>query len=147
MNALLDSLFNNLLSEFVMVILGIVFTYGIWRGYLKLRYGKWHVVIMEGDEVKLDRKISARKAKEILEEPADLSVFLKGVVSPYAWIGCDLVEDGKKIGLFEIDKVDSRFVIDLAKNPQRPDPTNADVVAAINRLTSTLASYNAQSGK
>ena len=40
---------------------------------------------------------------ELLSEPAELSVFLKGVVSPYAWIKCDMIEVGEEIGLFVQD--------------------------------------------
>ncbi|MBC8446147.1 MAG: hypothetical protein H8D78_00205 [Chloroflexi bacterium] len=64
----------------------------------------------------MSRKISAGKAREILEEPADLSVFLKGVVSPYAWVNCDIIEEGRKIGLLQEDRQNRVFTIDLDKN-------------------------------
>jgi len=106
----------NLISEFVMVILGVLVGHFILDRWERWRYGGWRVVVKEGEEEILTREISARKAKEILTEPAELSVFLKGVVSPYARIRCDLIEEGRRIGLLVENKAEKRFVIDLDKN-------------------------------
>jgi len=60
-----------------------------------------------------------RKAKEILDEPADLSVFLKGVISPYALLNCDIIEEGERMGLLIRDNINRQFIVDLDKNPLR----------------------------
>lgn len=91
------------------------------------RFGGWHVKLYAGGEQKVDREISWRKAKEIAEEPSDLSVFLKGVASPYAWITCDLIADGERLGLVTVEKESKwlfgetrTYIIDVDKNP-KPD--------------------------
>ena len=115
-----DLLYNvvvNLLSEFVVVVLGVLFAHTIRSGWEKWRYGGWSVKVKRGNEPILERSISPTKAKEILQEPAELSVFLKGVVSPYEIIRCDLIEEGSDIGLLKEDKENKVFVIDLEKNP------------------------------
>ncbi len=115
-----QDLFSNVvmsvISEIVIVALGVLvghFVLDRWEGFL---YGGWHVVVRRGDRVTLRRAISAPKAKEILTEPAELSVFLKGVISPYERIRCDLLEEGRKIGLLVEDRKGKQFVIDLDKN-------------------------------
>ncbi len=117
MNELWDSVFANLVSEVLVVAAGVIFTYGIWRGYVAWRYGRWRVLVKQGEQTLVQRAISARKAKEIQEEPADLAVFLKGVTSPYAWITCDLIEEGEKLGLLAIDRQQRCYIVDIAKNP------------------------------
>ena len=122
-----EFLIQTVLAELIVVVLGVLIAHFILRNWERWRYGKWHVVVLEGEETHVDRRISPAKAKQILDEPADLSVFLKGVVSPYGWIKCDLIEHGQEEGLLVVDEVKKRFVIDLDKNPDdsRPDrPTN-----------------------
>ena len=49
----------------------------------------------------------------------ELSVFLKGLVSPYDTLHCDIIEVAKQPGLLLIDRKERRFVIDLDKNPSK----------------------------
>jgi hypothetical protein len=110
----------NLISNFLIVVLGILFTQFVRRRSDKRRYGGWHVIIKEKGEIKVDRAISVRKAKEILDEPTDLSVFLKGIVSPYAKLNCDIIVEGECLGLLIKDNVNRQFIVDLDKNPLPP---------------------------
>lgn len=109
---------TNLLSEFIVVVLGVLFAQFIKNRWDERRYGHWKVIINEADGQVHSRSISPKKAKQILEVPEDLSVFLKGVVSAYAQLRVDLITEGRKIGLLEEDRTNRRFVIDLTKNPQ-----------------------------
>lgn len=113
----LTAITQNLVASFLAVIFGIGFTHLIRRRWDENRFGRWHVVIRQGGAQILDRKISVRKAKELLEEPSDLSVFLKGLVSPYATLNCDIIEVGKELGLLSVDLTARCYVIDLDKNP------------------------------
>lgn len=108
---------QNLISSFLAVVLGIAFTQFVRNRLDERRYGRWHVIIKKNGEIKVNRAISVRKAKEILDEPADLSVFLKGVVSPYALLNCDIIGDGERLGLLIQDSIHRQFIIDLDKNP------------------------------
>lgn len=109
----------NLIASFLVVVSGIVFTQFIRRRRDEHLYGGWHVIIKKKEEIKVDRAISVRKAKEILNEPADLSVFLKGIVSPYSSLNCDIIEEGECRGLLIKDNVNRQFIVDLDKNPPR----------------------------
>lgn len=115
----LDFIFGALLTEFVVVVVGVLFAAFIQNRWEKWKYGNWRVIVCQNERDLVDRDISPGKAKEILHEPADLSVFLKGVASPYGWINCDLLEEGRELGLLVEDKQNRRFVIDLDKNPAR----------------------------
>ncbi len=117
----IEALFSNvvvsLITEFIIVVLGVVVGHFVLGRLDEWRYGGWKVVVRRGEEHILTRAISAQKAKEILAEPAELSVFLKGVVSPYERIRCDLIAEGQALGLLIQDREGKRFIIDLARNP------------------------------
>ena len=123
MNDLIGSsilaILQNLIASFLAVVFGIAFTQFIRRRWDKRRYGGWYVIVKKKEEIKVNRAISVRKAQEILDEPADLSVFLKGVVSPYALLNCDIIEEGACRGLLIKDSVKRQFTVDLDKNPSR----------------------------
>jgi hypothetical protein len=141
---------QNLLSSLIAVIAGIIFTQFIRNRYDKWKYGRWHVVVTQSvppseqpatgatatasptatpltapRQVLVDRAISVRKAKEILTETSDLSVFLKGVISPYAYVKCDLVGDDCEKGLLEKDDAHRVFRVDLDHNRHASEPANA----------------------
>lgn len=121
----------NILSSFLSVV--AAFLLGKW--YYDRCYAGWRVRLVQGGAVKLDRPISPRKAREICDETSDLSVFLKGVASPYGYITCDIIQDGKAIGLLKVEEQEKhlrlfkrniirRFIrrvytIDMDKNPKR----------------------------
>ena len=100
------------------------------------------VLLRNGEEL-LNRAVSVEKAKEILREPDELSMYLKGVASPYAWINCDILGEGKAMGLLREERTGRRFVIDLDRNPPRKEPqmSHADVVSAATRLAGMLRAY------
>jgi hypothetical protein len=94
-----------LIPNFLASFLAIAFAFFVRDGiYNRRRYEGWEVKLTYHDQDVMPRRaISWRKAKEIAEEPAELSVFLKGVASPYARIHCDIISEGKKEGLLTID--------------------------------------------
>lgn len=112
----LNFIVETLLQEFIVVVFGVLFALFVKNRWEKWRYGKWEVIVIKEEEEILHRKISPSKVKEILDEPAELSVFLKGVASPYEWIKCDLIEYGEKLGLLHEDRVNRRFVLNLDEN-------------------------------
>ena len=126
---------QNLLASFIGVLLGLVFARFVQDGRDRRRYGGWHVVVIKDGREKVNRDISVRKAKEIFQETADLSVFLKGVASPYGWINCDLIQDGVNRGLLERDDRRRYLTINLDKNPQPPrQPTNAEIMRTVRQI-------------
>lgn len=117
MNQILIPILQNLFSEFIVVVLGVLFANYIQNFWRNKKYGGWHVQILSHQKTVVLREISSRKAQELIEEPADLAVFLKGVISPYAWIHCDLLTKGKERGLLQINSEKRLYLIDLDKNP------------------------------
>lgn len=101
----------NILSSF----LGVVAAYLLGKLYYERRFAGWRVRLIKEKEQRLDRPISPRKAREIYEETADLSVFLKGVASPYGYITCDIIQDGEDLGLLR--KEEERKDFQLFKRP------------------------------
>ncbi len=109
---------SGLLQNFTWLVLTIAFTSGIWRLYLKWRYGGWNVTLMKGKDPILTRKVSINKARECLEDESEKAVFLKGIVSPYGRLTCDIIEeglekDGPNRGLLEEDKRSRKWIIHL----------------------------------
>lgn len=123
---------QNLVASFIAVLLGLAFARFVQDRIDNKRYGGYSVRVLktEGDEdkgsneqkVKVDRPISVAKAKAILSESADLSVFLKGVVSPYAILFCDLIaelENKEKPATEKVLRLEGKtYIIDLDKNKQ-----------------------------
>jgi hypothetical protein len=116
-NNILQWTVSGLVQNFVWVIVAIIFVQVVQRAVDQWKYGKWRVVVYLRGVEKVNREISAGKVKEILAEPAELSVFIKGVASPYGWINCDVLTEGRKIGLLTEEKDNRRMVINLDKNP------------------------------
>ena len=117
MNEILRFLLETVLGELVVVILGVLFANYIWSWIEEGRYGGWQVIVRQQDKTLVQRDVSPRKVREVLEEPADLVTFLKGVVSPYAFINCDLITEGQERGLLLVDKEGRQFVLNLDHNP------------------------------
>jgi len=110
----------NLFTEFLVAVVGVLVAQRIARWWVEKRFGGWCVHILNGDQEILKRRVSAPKVKEILEEPAELSVFLKGLVSPYETLHCDIIEVAQNPGLLTIDRERKQFLVDLSRNPPRP---------------------------
>lgn len=130
---------QNLLASFIGVLLGLAFAHFYQERRERQKYGGWHVLVFKDGEEKVNRPIPVAKAKEIPLETPELSVFLKGVASPYGWINCDLVVKGKELGLLKIDKTRRRIVIDLDRNPKPPhQPSNGDLLEALKQIAAHL---------
>lgn len=114
---ILNFIAQTLLGELLVVIAGVLFAYGIKRQYDNWRYGRWRIHLIHNNQLIVNRPISPRKAHDILDEPADLAVFLKGVASPYEWITCDILSVGEKVGLLTIDRPQRLLIINLDNNP------------------------------
>ena len=99
-------------------LFAIVASYLFWKFQERRTYGGWKVVVKNGDTILCTRPVGGRKAKEVMDDISTLSVFLKGIVSPFGWVNLDLVSDeAKNLGLFKEDKKAREWVIDLAHNP------------------------------
>lgn len=123
MNDIPSGILINLLSEFIIVVLGVLFAQFILNRWEERRYGRWQVVVIDHSGAEHIRPISPRKAKQILDEPADLSVFLKGVISAYGQVTVDLITEGRGLGLLQEDRAARRFTVDLRK--QGPGTTKS----------------------
>ncbi len=119
MDTIWNGVFINLLSEFLLVVAGVLFAQFIRSRWENRRYGGWEVLVKQHGK-KIDvRPISPGKIKQIAEVPEELSVFLKGVASGYGWINCDLITDGRKNGMLVEDKTARKYIIDMDKNPAK----------------------------
>jgi hypothetical protein len=112
-----DWIVSGLLQNLLWVIVGVVFVSFIRDRLEYWRYGRWVVILKRHEEVILCRQVSPEKAHDILDDASEKAVFLKGIVSPYAYLNCDIIEVGPGLGLFAEDRKTRRWVIDLDKNP------------------------------
>ncbi|MBX7250968.1 MAG: hypothetical protein K1X50_03220 [Candidatus Promineofilum sp.] len=136
MDALFDSVFANLLTEFIVVVAGVLFANFVQRRIKQQRYGGWQVILYSGEPLPdeeittedttkdsshplLQRQLSADTAQRILYDQTELDIYLKGRISPFANVNCDLVtelESGKS-PVIARDVVNRRFVI-YARSPK-----------------------------
>lgn len=94
-------------TNFVATILGIAFVFLVWDGVInRRRFSGWVVRVRYKErEVMPERLISWRKAKEIADDDAHRSVFLKGVASPFARFSCDIITEGEYKELLLIEHI------------------------------------------
>lgn len=119
MDWIVGGILVNLLSEFVVVVAGVLFAQFIRSRLDERRFGGWHVIIKEHAKTIDTRPVSPGKIKQIHDTPEELSVFLKGVASGYGWINCDLVTEGRALGVLVEDAAQRTYTIDLDRNPQK----------------------------
>lgn len=105
----MSDLFINLLSDVIVVLFAVL----VWNRYKAYRFGGWHISIRQGGKEIARRAVSARKIEQILDEPSDMSVFVKGVVSPYGWLNTDVLD------LIVVCKSLKLIEVDLDKNPPK----------------------------
>lgn len=88
------------------------------------RFGGWVLEIIDASgEVATRRLVGINKMKAVLDDESELSVFIKGVASPYGWLNVDPLTKGREIGLLVVDKKGRKILVDLTKNPPKPPPT------------------------
>ncbi len=108
---------TNLISEFIVVVLGVLFAQVVRKWWDQRRYGGWQVILKRGTKTTQTRNVSVAKAKQVHEMPEELSVYLKGIVSGQIWLNCDLVTEGKACGMLVEEPSKRQWRIDLDKNP------------------------------
>ena len=114
---MLYDIFFNLLSGFLGSTLSFSFC---WLIFLvsKRKFKGWGLEIWDGDKCLCSRPVGQKKAESVLDDQAELSVFLKGVCSPYGWLNLDPISDEAfKIGL--VARQEKKWVVDLSKNPPK----------------------------
>lgn len=100
----LNFIVQQLLAELIVVVAGVMVANSILKWHKERRYGGWRALILAQDgQQLLRRKLSANTAERVLNDEAELSVFLKGLVSPYGHIHCDLVTEGRANRVYEED--------------------------------------------
>lgn len=111
----------NLLSDFIVTLVAVMFAKTIGAHIEERRWGGWRIKLIEVDgDVAIDRAISVSKAKTIFADDTDLAMFVKTIASTQAWLNCDPLSKGVELGLFTIDRSERRMVIDLRCNPPKP---------------------------
>ncbi|MBD3366411.1 hypothetical protein GF360_03695 [candidate division WWE3 bacterium] len=83
----------------------------LWK---KHRFGGWTVKVIRPDgSVGTIRPVGRKKMEEVLDDLTTMSVFLKGLVSPYGWLTIDLVTEGREMDVLEIDHSSKQISVDL----------------------------------
>jgi hypothetical protein len=121
MENILNFIVQTLLSEIAVIAAGVLVALFVRNVWDELRNGGWRVVVIKNGNQLVNREISASKAKEIFGEASELAIFVKGVASPYGWLNCDPLEEGRERGLLVEDRVNKRLVINLDNNPPRKE--------------------------
>ncbi len=113
---------NNVWGQFLGASLAILVA-GPVRGYInQYRFGGWKVNVIDANGRTHIIPIGVKKSEEIQDDESTLRVFLKGLASPFGWINLDLLsQEAKEIGLFVQDSKARAYIIDLRKNPPKPE--------------------------
>ena len=98
----------------------------LFIGYKQWRWGGWKVILLDskGDEL-VERKVSIKKAEEILNDESELSVYLKGICSPYRFLKIDLITKGKELGILDVDR--KKQLISINQSNYKEESQNGNV--------------------
>ena len=154
MNEFSETIKNSMLIAFLYDFFKFSFSYLVVRliydeWWKKIRWGHWKLIIKEGGEIKTERELSHLFGERIRTDENEFSVYVKGVVSPYARLNVDVCsERAEKSGLvqrpprykgrsvwrktremlFGEPKRDRVITIDLDKNPKgQPKPKSVTI--------------------
>ena len=118
-NFILDT-FISIFQGAIGALIALAFGRGVVERLKERRFGGWMVIVRHGADELCRRPVGTKKAEEVLDDESSLSVFLKGVASPFGWLTIDLVSpEAAERGLLKVDHTQRRWVIDLAKNPPK----------------------------
>lgn len=121
----ISALLFDLTKSAAAAAVGFLFARLVLARLEKSRFGGWRILVRLPDgTVGTDRPISVVKARAILDDDADLSVYVKGVASTYGWINCDPTTRGREIGLLVVDSKKREILVDLAQNPPKTGGPN-----------------------
>ena len=116
-----NNILGNLVYDVFKFIIALIIVNLIYEKlYIKYKWGKWKVIIKNGNKTLLERKLSPYVAKKIFDDEGDFSIYIKGIVSPYGWLSIDIAsQEAKNIKLLNIDNDNRTITIDLSKNPPK----------------------------
>lgn len=110
---------NFVLNVGAQEILGTLFALALAAAVGKFwkdrHFAGWSVTVIGPDgQVATERNIGRKKMELLLDDDSDLSVFVKGLASPFGWLAIDLVEKGREMGALVVDKSAKKITIDLS---------------------------------
>jgi hypothetical protein len=89
--------------------------------YLKRRFGGVVIEVWRGGQVICRREASWKKGEQILGDAQDWAVYVKSIVSPFAFLTVDVTStEAREIGLVEVAEGGKYVKINLDKNPPPP---------------------------
>lgn len=127
-----NSFFLSTIYDIAKYFVGYILATAVLEQWHNLRWGGWRLIIKKGDEVLTERKLTTELRRRIDADQNELSVYVKGVVSPYMFLTIDICsEKAKELGLIHIPPLkgcwrlskDQRVItVDLTKNPPSEKP-------------------------
>lgn len=90
-----DWVVSTIIVELGVVIVGVLIANYVIRYLKERKWGKWNLMIQNGDETLFNRSLSAATTEEIFSDETELDKFLKGRVSVFGDVRCDLVSEIK----------------------------------------------------
>lgn len=134
---LAQNLAATLIASFFGAVGGTLFSQFYQRRREEESYGGWTVLVKRGGQVEVERSVPIERAKLVLRDDSELSVYLKGIANAVGWINCDLVTEGQDNGMLERNEKRRTFTIDFDKNPpaRNSGPTLRDVMNELRKLS------------
>lgn len=120
----ISAIFEGVLVEFIFTILAVIAAQTLIKWINNWRFGRWKLTVKRSDTIILDKiPVSPQKMKQINDVPEEMSVFLKGLCSPFHYIKCDLPRRGVTLGVLKQDYKMREIIIDLDKDkPEFDEP-------------------------
>jgi hypothetical protein len=92
LTSLIAAIKQGLIYDLFKIIVGFIFARFIYERFImQFLWGGWSVKVIKNNISVVSRDISPSSCKRILSDETELSVYLKGIISPYEWLKIDIV--------------------------------------------------------
>lgn len=120
---LLNFLYDAAKLTFAFIIIKLLYE----KVYMQWRWGNWKIKVFSSNPEQkkpfepTQRSLLPRKAREILTDDGEFSIYVKGIISSTGtWLNVDIISDkAERDGLVFRDPKRREIRIDVAKNPPK----------------------------
>ena len=112
---IIQSIIPNLFYDLFKMTLSFIFARYLYEYYIMdWFWGGWKIIINDSDKLKTERAISSATFKRINSDLTELSIYTKGVISPFCYLKIDIVSpEAEELGLIRRDKENKRIIINI----------------------------------
>lgn len=111
--------------QLAIVVAGVYVAGWLQRDRLEKRYDGWKVRLLHenGYTTITEHPLSATRAKQVLPDPSEMTVFLTTLLMPYINVTVSLVTEGEELGVYRLDNKAREICVHICPPYVLPKPS------------------------